>query len=244
VTAIYVYGRRQTGIEQLNNSTGTVWYLHHDQAGSTRLITGSTGTVTGKCTYSAYGTPTCEGTTTTPLGYDAQYTSSDTGLIYMRARVYDPATAQFLSIDPAVSITKGPYTYAGNNPLNLADPTGLSSEGLEIPGLSKFGEALEAPAKAVGEAVIHGVEWVGEHPTQAVEYGLAGACIVVTEGTCTIAAVGVFGGVTAYNGVTACSLSEFARKELLSTIETTIGGGAALGDWKVCVSEVLAEDEK
>jgi hypothetical protein len=27
--------------------------------------------------------------------YDAQYTSSDTGLIYMRNRVYDPATAQF-----------------------------------------------------------------------------------------------------------------------------------------------------
>ena len=55
-------------------------YLHHDQAGSTRLLTGSTGTVTGKCTYSAYGTPTCEGTATTPLGYDGQYTSSDTGL--------------------------------------------------------------------------------------------------------------------------------------------------------------------
>jgi hypothetical protein len=70
-------------VEQINNSTGTVTYLHHDQAGSTRLLTGSTGTVTGKCTYGAYGTPTCEGTTTTPLGYDAQYTSTDTRLIYM-----------------------------------------------------------------------------------------------------------------------------------------------------------------
>ena len=35
-----------------------------------------------------------------PLGYDAQYTSSDTGLIYLRARVYDPATAQFVTVDP------------------------------------------------------------------------------------------------------------------------------------------------
>jgi hypothetical protein len=76
--------------EQINNSTGTVEYMHHDQQGSTRLLTGSTGTVTGKCTYGAYGTPTCEGTATTPLGYDAQYTSTDTGLIYMRNRVYDP----------------------------------------------------------------------------------------------------------------------------------------------------------
>ena len=32
--------------------------------------------------------------------FDAQYTSTDTGLIYLRNRVYDPATAQFLSADP------------------------------------------------------------------------------------------------------------------------------------------------
>lgn len=49
-------------------SSAEVLYLHHDQAGSTRLLTGSTGNVEGKCSYSAYGTPTCEGTTTTPLG--------------------------------------------------------------------------------------------------------------------------------------------------------------------------------
>lgn len=77
-----MYGPPKTSVEQINTSIGTVTYLHHDQAGSTRLLTGSTGTVTGKCTYSAYGTPTCEGTATTPLGYDAQYTNSDTGLIY------------------------------------------------------------------------------------------------------------------------------------------------------------------
>jgi len=47
-------------------------------------------------TYGPYGELTgSTGTATTPLGYDAQYTSTDTGLIYMRARVYDPATAQF-----------------------------------------------------------------------------------------------------------------------------------------------------
>jgi RHS repeat-associated protein len=119
-----MYGPYDMPIEQINNTPGTVTYLHHDQAGSTRLLTGSTGTVTGKCTYSAYGTPTCEGTTTTPLGYDGQYTSSDTGLIYMRARVYDPTTAQFLSVDPLVWLTRAPYTYTNDNPLNFTDPTG------------------------------------------------------------------------------------------------------------------------
>ncbi len=125
-TNSYIYGPDGAPVEQIN-SAGTPTYLHHDQQGSTRLLTGSTGTVTGKCTYGAYGTPTCEGTTTTPLGYDGQYTSGDTGLIYMRARVYDPATAQFLSVDPIAPISLAPYNYAYDSPVNAVDPTGLLS---------------------------------------------------------------------------------------------------------------------
>ena len=34
----------------------------------------------------------------TPLGYDGQYTSGDTGLIYLRKRTDDPATAQFVGV--------------------------------------------------------------------------------------------------------------------------------------------------
>ena len=126
-TNSYIYGPGGLPVEQINNSTGTVHYIHHDQQGSTRLITGSAGTVEGKCTYGAYGTPTCEGAATTPLGYDGQYTSSDTGLIYMRARTYDPTTAQFLSVDPIAAITGAPYNYARDNPLNHGDASGLSS---------------------------------------------------------------------------------------------------------------------
>jgi len=104
-------------VEQINNE-GHVTYLHHDQAGSTRLMTGSTDAVEGKCSYSAYGVPACEGTATTPLGYDGQYTNPFTGLIYLRARYYDPATAEFLSADPLEPLTGAPYSYAVDNPLN------------------------------------------------------------------------------------------------------------------------------
>jgi hypothetical protein len=66
LTAIsYVYGRGEMSVEQINNTTGAVEYLHHDQQDSTRLLTGATGKVEGKCSYSAYGVPTCEGTATT-----------------------------------------------------------------------------------------------------------------------------------------------------------------------------------
>jgi Integrase core domain len=40
----YVYGSNRLTLEQVNDETGAVQYLHHDQQGSTRLLTGSTGT--------------------------------------------------------------------------------------------------------------------------------------------------------------------------------------------------------
>ena len=123
----YIYGPGGIPVEQVS-SGGMVTYLHHDQQGSTRLLTGSTGTVTGSTTFDAYGNKTgSTGSSTTPLGYDGQYTSSDTGLVYMRARAYDPTTAQFISPDPIAAVTRALYSYTNDNPLNAVDPTGLLS---------------------------------------------------------------------------------------------------------------------
>jgi RHS repeat-associated protein len=126
-TNSYIYGPGDLPVEQINNTTSTVLYLHHDQQGSTRLLTGTTGKTEATFTYDAYGNQTGHsGTATTPLGYDGQYTNADTGLIYLRAREYDPATAQFISIDPALEITAAPYGYGKDNPLNSGDPSGLT----------------------------------------------------------------------------------------------------------------------
>jgi hypothetical protein len=40
-------------------------------------------------------------------------------------RYYDPATGQFLSVDPLVSSTGEPYAYARDDPVNGSDPNGL-----------------------------------------------------------------------------------------------------------------------
>jgi RHS repeat-associated protein len=61
---------------------------------------------------------------TSPLGYDGQYSDADTGLIYLRARYYDPSTAQFLSVDPAVETTLSLYTYGQDDPVDQTDPSG------------------------------------------------------------------------------------------------------------------------
>jgi RHS repeat-associated protein len=187
-TNSYVYGPGNLPVEQISNG-GTVTYLHHDQQGSTRLLTGSTGTVTGSTTFDAYGNQTGHtGSATTPLGYDGQYTSADTGLIYMRARVYDPATAQFLSTDPLAGVTRTTYNYAGENPLTYNDPTGLF---LGMPDTPTNGEVISAggeAVEAVGGATVKAGETLAGLAHDAAPVIVAGACLAAPEACGTIVA--------------------------------------------------------
>jgi RHS repeat-associated protein len=198
-----------------------VTYLHHDQQGSTRLLTGSAGTVTGKCSYSPYGTPTCEGTATTPLGFDGEYTSADTGLIYMRARTYDPATAQFLSVDPLEKLTRAPYNYAEDNPLNESDPTGLGDWlGLGIPSP---GEVL-FPGGGSTQVCVGGTVSLG------VTVSLEG-CYVHTphgEGITITPSVG-FGAGAAVNGHFGIGESNACRPSEYGGLFSQAGGSAEFG---------------
>jgi RHS repeat-associated protein len=132
-TSSFVYGPGGLPLEQVTGET--VQYLHHDQQGSTRLLTSASGAVAATTTFDAYGNKLgSTGSATSALGYDGQYTSSDTGLIYLRARVYDPATAQFISADPAVAFTWEPYSFAFNNPLRWGDWGGLDAVALPLEG--------------------------------------------------------------------------------------------------------------
>jgi RHS repeat-associated protein len=133
-TNSYIYGPEDLPIEQISK-TGTIHYLHTDQQGSVRFLTNTNGETEAAYTYSPYGKlEASTGTATTPLRYDGQYTSTDTGLIYLRARTYDPQTAQFLSVDPALQSTDEPYAYTKDNPLNNLDLTGQQQLAQQIPG--------------------------------------------------------------------------------------------------------------
>ncbi|HEX6752399.1 MAG TPA: RHS repeat-associated core domain-containing protein [Solirubrobacterales bacterium] len=127
-TSYYLYGPDGLPFEQIASETAT--YLHHDHIGSTRLITNASGEAKGKYTYTPYGAvQEYTGTATTQLGFGGQYRNQSTGLIYLRARTYDPITAQFMSVDPLLAQTGEAYAYAGDDPVNRGDPSGLEVTG-------------------------------------------------------------------------------------------------------------------
>ncbi len=120
----YIYGPDGEAIEQISAS-GTVQYLHDDQLGSARLITDTSGSAIGTFTYSAYGKLSAStGTAASLLGYAGQYADPATGLTYNQARWYDPASGQFMIVDPKVATTWQAYAYANDEPLQNTDPSG------------------------------------------------------------------------------------------------------------------------
>jgi RHS repeat-associated protein len=119
----YIYGPGALPIEQV--TAAGVQFFHHDQLGSTRLLTDSSGSTVATYAYDPYGNQvTSSGSFTTNLKFQGQYLDSESGLYYLRARYYDPTTAQFLTVDPALASTRSPYAYAAGNPLNASDPSG------------------------------------------------------------------------------------------------------------------------
>jgi RHS repeat-associated protein len=125
-TVSYIYDPLGSPLEQVS-STGMAFFYLHDQLGSTRLVSNSSGAVQLAYTYDAYGNLLGKtGTLANPFGYAGQFTDSESELLYLRARYYDPTTAQFISRDPLVESTGEAYVYVGDNPLNGIDPTGLS----------------------------------------------------------------------------------------------------------------------
>ena len=125
----YVYGPGGTPLQRIA-ADGTTTYLHVDQLGSVRALTDGAGAVVGTFAYDPFGQPTgATGTATVPFGFAGQYRDAESGLVYMRARYYDPVTAQFLGRDPLVAETGAAHAYASNNPLNRVDPLGLAAQG-------------------------------------------------------------------------------------------------------------------
>jgi RHS repeat-associated protein len=133
VTNYYVYGAGLLyQITETATSTNTLTY-HYDYRGSTVALTDGNGNVTDRIEYSAYATLTYRiGTNDTPFLFNGRYgvQTDPNGLLYMRARYYNPYLCRFLNPDPTGF--KGGlnfYAYANGNPVSYRDPNGLGAVG-------------------------------------------------------------------------------------------------------------------
>jgi RHS repeat-associated protein len=124
-TTDYVYGPTGTPVEQFTAGGANPVFYFADAHGSTTELTNAAGAVAGSYAYSPWGVVTSHSGITTAIQFAGAYADSETGLVYLQARYYDPATAIFVSVDALVSRTLAAYLYTSNNPLNRLDPLGL-----------------------------------------------------------------------------------------------------------------------
>ena len=105
-----------------------------DHLGSVRVTVDEEGEPLGFDDYYPYGLqmPTRSSNTANPndrYKFTGHERDTEAGLTfdYMGARTYDPLLGIFMQIDPLMEFST-PYSYVGANPVNLTDPTGMSSE--------------------------------------------------------------------------------------------------------------------
>ncbi|SEE25912.1 polymorphic toxin-type HINT domain-containing protein [Streptomyces sp. Ag109_O5-10] len=114
---------------------GGVKYLFNDPHGTSTLSMDTTSQQVARQQYTPYGQPRSSANTVTWPDPTHSYLGSpqdkSTGYTDVGARKYDPTLGRFISIDPVLEATDpqqlGGYTYAADNPVASADPTGLES---------------------------------------------------------------------------------------------------------------------
>jgi len=107
-----------------NNVQNVTWYVY-DGLGSVACELNPNGTVAGRRVVDAYGMTRSTAGSGGKHGFVGQlgHTTDETGLVYMRARHYDPQTGRFQSQDPAAH-SKNWFVYCANDPVNKMDGNG------------------------------------------------------------------------------------------------------------------------
>lgn len=104
-------------------------YQHNDSLGSVVAITDSTGAVEQTYDYDVFGViRAATGSSMNHYTFTGEEGDAS-GLMYLRARYYEPAVGRFLSADPhpadrADTQSINRYAYVKNNPTNYVDPSG------------------------------------------------------------------------------------------------------------------------
>jgi RHS repeat-associated protein len=125
--------------ELISDSDGTsTRQVYTDGQGSTRLTTD--GTTTHSWSFDAFGNLQAGSSAPVTHLYTGERYDPDTGLIYLRARDYDPKTGRFISMDEhpgsqRIPLTLNKYLYGNADPVNHVDPSGYFTMGGVMSGI-------------------------------------------------------------------------------------------------------------
>jgi RHS repeat-associated protein len=159
---LYTYGGDLIAITDPDASHTT---YHYDGLGSTRQLSDETGQVVASYSYKPFGgLRTMTGASGNAHRFTGEQTDDEIGLLYLRARYYDPEIGRFITKDPLPGFSTSPqslnrYAYAHNNPINLTDPTGeVFNLGLAAVG-AVVGGVVGVASYYVTDVVIRGEDW-------------------------------------------------------------------------------------
>ncbi len=233
-------------------SGGQPLYHHYDPRGNTVITTDQSGAITYQANYDAFGNRgDLSGQRATPFLFAGQFgvMTEPNGLIFSRARYYNPQIRRFLNPDPIGQLGgMNLFAYAGNNPVLGVDPSG------QVPVPLVTGAAGALVGGAAGGLIAW---WRGENVAAGMAGGAAGgfligsgAALIAPAGTAItagvagkLAVVGVAGGVVQdatqqgveiYEG----DRTEYSVKQTLIngavngvTTPLLAGAGGVLGKW-------------
>jgi RHS repeat-associated protein len=135
IIANYTFG---PGIDDplMMNRAAKNYYYTKDALGSVMALTDSTGSIVHEYKYSVFGEIVSDSgdTIENPFTYTSRELDWETGLMYYRARYYDPGMGRFLSEERAeyFNVNSTLYSYVKNSPIYFTDPSGF----YEVPGHS------------------------------------------------------------------------------------------------------------
>ncbi len=132
LTRVYTYGHDLISMDQ-SDGNGAGWsltYYGYDGHGNVRFLTDEQGQITDTYTYDAFGELlSSAGTTANPYRYCGEQFDVALGLYYLRARMMNPLTGRFWTMDSYEGQRSEPeslhkYLYASADGVNGTDPGG------------------------------------------------------------------------------------------------------------------------
>jgi RHS repeat-associated protein len=130
VVSRFVYGMR-VNVPEYMVKGGVTYRLISDHLGSVRLVVNAqSGEIVQRLAYDAFGNVLQDSNPGfQPFGFAGGLYDAATGLVRFGARDYDAVAGRWTAKDP-IGFSGGDgnlYAYSANNPVNLADPTGLDT---------------------------------------------------------------------------------------------------------------------